>query len=88
MRLLKMSLDFKFNYYYHKYKDKALPNSDEFRRRFRKSEGNFEYLNELIFKIINYQVKTYGATLSGGEIIRRRRVNHGEYQKGKKTWFV
>lgn len=54
----KDSLDFKLNYYYYKYKDNPLPNSDEFRKRFKKENGKFQYLNELIVMIINYQVKT------------------------------
>lgn len=60
----KDSLDFKLNYYYHKYKDTPLPNSDKFRRKFEKENGKFQYLNELIVMIINYQVKKYGRSLS------------------------
>ena len=56
-------LDFKLNYYYHKYKDKPLPTSEKFRKKFKRVEGKFPYLNELIVMIINYQIKEYGQTL-------------------------
>lgn len=84
----KDSLDFKLNYYYHKYKDTPLPNSDEFRKRFNRDEGNFPYLNELIVRIINYQVKTYGCTLPDSYKIMRKDTRNGKYKKSKKTWYI
>lgn len=53
----KDNLDFKLNYYYYKYKDKPLPNSDDFRRRFKIVEGKFPYLNELIVMILIIRLK-------------------------------
>lgn len=83
----KDNIDFKLNYYYHKYKDKPLPNSDEFRKNFKRVEGNFLYLNELIVMIINYQVKIYGRTLSDDKIMRKDTRN-GKYKKSKETWYI
>lgn len=84
----KDSLVFKLNYYYHKYKDTPLPNSDEFRMRFKRDEGKFPYLNELIVMIINYQVKTYGCTLPDSNKIIRKDTRNGKYKKSKKTWYI
>lgn len=84
----KDSLDFKLNYYYHKYKDTPLPNSDEFRKRFKKDNGKFPYLNELIVMIINYQVKAYGCTLPDSNKIMRKDTRNGKYKKSKKTWYI
>lgn len=81
-------LDFKLNYYYYKYKDKPLPNSDEFRKNFKKNHGRFQYLNELILMIINYQVKTYGGTLPDSSKIIRKDTRNGKYKKSKKTWYI
>lgn len=58
-----MNLDFKLKYYFYKYKDTMLPNSEYFRKKFKRDEGEFQYLNELIIRIVNYQVKKYGQTL-------------------------
>lgn len=67
-------LDFKLNLYFNMYKDTPLPNSDDFRKRFKRRHGKFPYLNELIFRIINYQVKTYGSTLlSPYKIVKEKR---------------
>lgn len=84
----KDSIDFKLNYYYHKYKDTSLPNSDEFRMRFIRDHGNFPYLNELIVMIINYQVKKYGQTLPDSHKIMRKDTTNGKYKKSKKTWYI
>ena len=84
----KDSLDFKLNYYYHKYKDTPLSNSDEFRKRFKRDEGKFPYLNELIVMIINYQVKIYGCTLPDSHKIMRKDTRNGKYKKSKKTWYI
>lgn len=84
----KDSIDFKLNYYYHKYKDTPLPNSDEFRKRFKRDHGKFLYLNELILMIINYQVKTYGQTIPVPCKIIRKDTRNGKYKKSKKTWYI
>lgn len=81
-------LDFRLNYYYHKYKDKPLPNSDEFRKNFKKTEGKFIYLNELIVMIINYQVKKYGRSLPDDTKIMRKDTRNGKYKKSKETWYI
>lgn len=85
---MRENFDFKLNFYYHKYKDKPLPNSDEFRKRFERDEGNFVYLNELILMIINYQVKVYGQTLPDSHKIIRKDTRNGKYKKSKKTWYI
>lgn len=85
---MRENLDFKLNFYYHKYKDTPLPNSDEFRKRFERDEGKFVYLNELILMIINYQVKVYGQTLLDSHKIMRKDTRNGKYKKSKKTWYI
>lgn len=85
---MRENLDFKLNFYYHKYKDTPLPNSDEFRKRFERDEGKFVYLNELILMIINYQVKVYGQTLPDSHKIMRKDTRNGKYKKSKKTWYI
>lgn len=86
----KDNLDFKLNYYYYIYKDDPLPNSDEFRKRFKRDHGKFPYLNELIRMIINYQVKAYGCTLPDPHKIikKERKTIYGKYKKGKETWYI
>jgi hypothetical protein len=56
--------DFKFNYYLNLYKEKSLPNRDEFRKNFKKKHGKYNKLEELIISIENYQFKKYGQTLN------------------------
>lgn len=58
--------EFKLNFYFNKYKDKSLPNRDDFRRIFKKTHGGFQYLEELILMIEKYQIKKYGRTLPDG----------------------
>lgn len=63
--MIKMGkIEFQLNYYFNMYKDKALPNRDEFRLNFRKKHGKFQYINELIRMIEDYQMKKYGETLN------------------------
>ena len=59
-----MNLNFKLNYYFEKYKDKSLNSNEDFRLKFIKENGKFEYLNELILMINRYQVKKYGCNLN------------------------
>lgn len=59
-----MSLEFKLNYYFEKYKDRSLISSMDFKRIFIKENGNFELLNELVIMINRYQVKKYGYNLN------------------------
>lgn len=82
-----MKMEFKLNYYFEKYKDYPLPNSDAFRKKFKRKEGKFPYLNELIVMIINYQVKTYGRSLPDDTRIVRRCYND-KHKKSKETWYI
>lgn len=59
-----MSLEFKLNYYFEKYKDSSIISCSDFKRRFIKENGNFELLNELVIMINRYQVKKYGYNLT------------------------
>ena len=76
-----MNLNFKLNYYFEKYKDTSLNSNEDFRLKFIKENGKFEYLNELILMINRYQVKKYGSNLnnyvkcykSKEQIIREKR---------------
>lgn len=56
--------EFKLNMFFIMYKDKALPNRDEFRKNFKKKYGQYQYLEELIRMIEQYQFKKYGQTLN------------------------
>lgn len=85
---MKSYLDFKLNLYFNMYKDTPLPNGDEFRKNFRKKHGDFPYLNELIIRLINYQVRKYGCSLPDSHKIVRKEVKDGKYKKGKKTWYI
>ena len=58
--------EFKLNYYFEMYKDKAFNNHKEFRREFIKKHGNFRYVSELIVMVYNYQNKKYGDRLTHG----------------------
>lgn len=62
-----MSLDFKLQFYFNLYKDKGMPNRAEFRNNFKKSHGEFAYVEELIIMIERYQIKKYGCTLTNGK---------------------
>lgn len=83
-------LDFKLNYYYYKYRNTPLPTSDIFRTTFRKKNGKFPYINELILMINIYQVKKYGETLRSGKTIIKYRKDkqNGKYKKSEKTWYL
>lgn len=86
--MVKSNLDFKLNLYFNMYKDKPLPNGDEFRKNFKKEHGKFPYLNELVVMLINYQVKKYGQQLPNPQKIMRKDTRNGKYKKGKKTWYL
>lgn len=82
-------MDFKLNYYFQKYKDTSIVSRNDFRLRFKKENGKFNYLEELIVMIEQYQIKKYGAGLDRSDFIRSRnkterdRVNN-LYQSWKK----
>lgn len=56
-------LDFKLQFYFKMFKDKPFKNAKVFKSEFIKQYGNFEYLNELVIMITNYQIKKYGYSL-------------------------
>ena len=67
--------DFKLNYYYHEFKDKPLPTREEFRNEFKKKYGKFEFIEQLIKKIENHQMRKYGRTLYYDSLkIRNRKI--------------
>lgn len=65
--------EFKLQFYFNLYKDRALPNRVEFRKNFKKNYGEFQYTEELIKMIEEHQMKKYGETLHDGKIIEWRR---------------
>lgn len=56
-------LDFKLQFYFEMFKDKPFKNAKVFKSEFIKQYDNFEYLNELVIMITNYQIKKYGYSL-------------------------
>ena len=56
-------MEFKLNFYFCRYKDKKYINRDYFRKRFRKENGEFQYLRELILMVEKYQMSKYGSML-------------------------
>ena len=76
-------LEFKLNMYFEEYKDRSLPNRDEFRKNFKKKHGKFQYLNELIRMIETYQIKTYGQTLPRDNYIGFKTKREREREKIK-----
>lgn len=59
--------EFKLNYYFEKYKDVSIVRRNDFRQRFKKENGEFKYLEELIIMIERYQIKKYGTSLDRGD---------------------
>lgn len=57
-------LDFKLNYYFEKMKDISFTSRQEFRIIFKKKYGKFQYLEELIKMIEEYQIKKYGCRIA------------------------
>ena len=84
--------EFEENYLFEKYKDTPLKNSKDFKKRVEK------YINinvsSVYAKIINYQIKTYGATLIGYDIEktdievlnRRAKQRNIGRRKSRGTW--
>lgn len=75
--------EFKLNYYFNIYKNLPLPNRDEFRKNFKKKHGKFQYLEELIVKIEQYQFKKYGMTLPKGDILWMKNKEERERESRK-----
>ena len=84
--------DFKLDFYFNLYKDKALVNRVEFRKNFKKKHGEFQYIEELILMIEKYQLKKYGETLHDGKIVEYRikeerdRINRRTNQQIRYIW--
>lgn len=55
--------EFKLEFYFNLYKDRPISTREEFRIKFKKTHGEFEYINELLVMIERYQIKKYGTTL-------------------------
>lgn len=55
--------EFKLEFYFNLYKDRPISTREEFRIKFKKTHGEFEYINELLVMIEKYQIKKYGTTL-------------------------
>ena len=65
--------DFKLQFYFNLYKDKAMITRSLFRIEFIKRHGEFKYLEELIRMIEDYQINKYGTTLYEWENSRAKR---------------
>lgn len=65
-------MDFKLNYYFQKYKDASIVSRNNFRQRFKKENGKFNYLEELIVMIEKYQMKKYGTGIDRSDYIPSR----------------
>lgn len=65
--------EFKLNFYFNLYKDKAMVTRNLFRVEFIKRHGEFKYLEELIRMIEDYQINKYGTTLYEWENSRAKR---------------
>lgn len=63
-------LEFKLNLLFEIYKDNPLGCREEFRGKIKRKYGKFEYIEELILMIENYQFKTYGMTLYRGDFVK------------------
>ena len=68
-------LEFKLQYYFEKYKDVSVISSPKFKETFKKNEGEFELLNELLVMIQRYQIKKYGDLITTGRNIYETKGN-------------
>lgn len=64
------------------YKDQAIGNKNEFREKVKKYIKDIN-LDELFIKITNYQIDTYGLTLSVEDAI----MTKGEYKRRSKRYW-
>ena len=75
-------LEFKLNYYFEKYKESCVLSARIFKDRFKKENGDFELINELVIMIQKYQYKKYGILLASGRqtdrIVKKNYYNHLE----------
>ena len=58
-----MSEEFKLNLYFNMYKDGPVGSRDNFRAKFIKKHGKYQYLPELIYMIERYQYEKFGMTI-------------------------
>lgn len=77
-------LEFKLNYYFEKYKDTSIVSRDNFRQRFKKENGKFNYLEELIVMIEKYQIKKYGTSIDRSDFVYSR--NKAERDKANNKY--
>lgn len=75
--------EFEENYVFEKYKDTTLKGSGYFRKEVEKYKNI--NVSDVYAKIINYQIKTYGETLSENRDVfqDKKRVNHNAYVRNK-----
>lgn len=73
--------EFKLQFYFNLYKDKPLQNRNDFRKKFKKECGEFQYLEELILMIEKYQLKKYGETLN--DFVKLRSKEEARYFHNK-----
>ena len=59
--------EFKLNYYFEILKDEAFDNRKKFRERFIKKFGKFQFLEELIIMVEQYQIKKYGSLINSAK---------------------
>lgn len=82
--------EFKLQFYFNLYKDKAMVTRNLFRVEFIKRHGEFKYLEELIRKIEDYQINKYGTTLYEWENSKtKRNINiylDAEEKRKKRGW--
>lgn len=55
-----MTIEFQLELYYQMYKEAPIVNREDFRKRFIKKHGKFQYLPELMLMIEKHQIKKYG----------------------------
>lgn len=71
-------LEFKLQLYFEQYKDYVVISTSKFKDIFKRKQGDFELLPELINMILKYQYKKYGNLLGTGKMITRN-VKKGTY---------
>lgn len=82
-----MMLQFKLNYYFEKYKDTSIVSRDNFRQKFRKENGRFKYLEELIIMIEKYQIKKYGSGIDRSDFIpSRNKAERDKVNNNYQSW--
>lgn len=80
--------DFKMDYYFQKYKEYTMISLEYFRKEFKKTEGNYDKIDELFRKIQRHQIAKYGNVVgTGGHIfVENRRVTKNDGRKIKRRF--